>query len=101
MITYNEFRFDKDNDTLYYFDFPITNTLYNEIIGLYNLYSTDIKSKYPTELIVDEIHMDISNSIVLRSTDNILRLSIPNDIDSIQTYLKSLDDIGEVWGIEK
>ena len=98
MITYNEFRFDKDNDILYYFDFPITNTLYNEIIRLYDLYITDIKSKYPTELIVDEIKIDISSSIVLRSTDDILRLSLPDDIDSIQTYLKSLDDIGETWG---
>lgn len=97
MITYNEFRFDKDNDILYYFDFPISHTLYEEIIKLYDKYTTDLKPDNPIEANVDGIQIESSNSIVLRSSNDNIRLLIPNDIEIIQRHLNSLEDIAVSW----
>jgi hypothetical protein len=97
MITYNEFRFDKDNDILYYFDFPISHTLYEEILKLCDKYTTDLKSQDQTEINIDGIQIELSNSIVLRSNNDNIRLLIPNDIDIIQEHLNSNEDIGTSW----
>jgi ABC-type sulfate transport system substrate-binding protein len=97
MITYNEFRFDRDNDILYYFDFPITHDLYKEIIKLYNKNTTDRKSENKLGIAVDGIEVKRLQSIVLKSNDDIIHLSIPTDIERIKTYLHTLDGLDKKW----